>query len=259
MDGCSRAESARERLSLVIVNDDPAQLMVQKRLLGRIADVTVYLSPIEALAAARSGTASPYLVVDFHMPDLDGPELARIWCDLYPDARVLMVSASEITAREQDKFKALPATTVKLLTSYRITDLQDYATSWFCKERNEPVPPPPSRGDVRLEPSVLEKLGTLCGANFVAQTVARFLRSSPDKVQGIQAALLAGEYQRMHELAHSLKGSCGLVGALALSAVADRIETATEDGKDTPGLDPLVNELTAEHQATVNELEALGL
>ena len=252
--------SAEAGLTLCLVNDDPAQLMVQKRLLSRMATVHGYLSPLEALAAARAGTSTPFLITDFHMPDMDGPELARVWCELHAGARVLVVSASEVSRREQEKVDQLPPGSVRLLTSYRITELQDHARSWFQAQQSTPEELSPQGEDLaRLDRTVLEKLGKLGGAAFLEKTIARFLQSGPDKVREIEAAFAAGEYQRMHELSHALKGSCGLVGARALSAAADKIEIATGAGGDREGLEQMVREAVAECQAIVTDLEAYRL
>lgn len=261
MDARQGGSGDSNGLRLCLVNDDPAQLMVQKRLLGRIATVRGFLSPLEAMAAARSGDSWPFLITDFHMPDMDGPELARLWCELHEGARVMVVSASEISRQEQEKVDALPSGVVRLLTSYRITELQEQALTWFQPETHatQSSTAREETGPARLDRSVLEKLGKLGGEAFVQKTIARFLQSGPDKVSGIAAALEARDFQRMHELAHGLKGSCGLVGAQSLATAADRIELATSEGGRPEGLEALVHEVTAECQATLAELEAFRL
>lgn len=245
---------------LCLVNDDPAQLMVQKRLLSRIATVRGYLSPLEALASARAGDSYPFLITDFHMPDMDGPDLARVWCELHEGARVLVVSASEVTRQEREKVDALPSGAVRLLTSYRITELQEQAKTWFQEEASvETASPEDGESAARLDRSVLEKLGKLGGDAFVQKTIARFLQTGPEKVAGIEAALKLGDRQRIHELSHALKGSCGLVGAHSLSAAADKLENASAEGIEDQALGTLVQELSAECRETAAELEAFRL
>jgi HPt (histidine-containing phosphotransfer) domain-containing protein len=259
MDRTPTGLSSGDRLSLVLVNDDPAQLMVQRRLLGKVADVSGYLSALEAVAAARGGKASPFLLTDYHMPDMDGPELARIWCELHQQARVLVVTASELCSRERDRFESLSQEAVKLVTSYRITDLQEHVQSWFWQGQDARVEPS-SEQSARLDRAVLQKLGTVCGTEFARQTAARFLRGSAEKVEQIQAALEEGNIERIHQLSHSLRGSCGLVGAITLSALAYEIENATaSDRQEVSDLPRLVQELVRESGATARELESLTL
>jgi HPt (histidine-containing phosphotransfer) domain-containing protein/CheY-like chemotaxis protein len=246
-------------LDLWLVNDDPAQLMVQQRLLSRVAaTVEVFLSPMEALAAARVKGSSRFLVTDFHMPVMDGPELARYWCDLHRDARVLVVSASEVNREEQARMDALPRRSVRLLTSYRITDLQEEVKVWFLDHQSSDAASLKDSSPVmRLDSSVLDKLAIMGGAAFLARTITRFLQNGPEKVEGIRSAYLAQNHEKMHELAHALKGSCGLVGALLLSRAADEIENATSEGGDTSLLEQQLQTLRDECAATVQELEKL--
>jgi HPt (histidine-containing phosphotransfer) domain-containing protein/CheY-like chemotaxis protein len=247
---------ADNNLAIWLVNDDPAQLMVQKRLLGRVATIQGFLSPIEALAAARMGESSPFLITDFHMPGMDGTELAQVWCELHRDARVLLISASEISRQEQDKVDSLPVSSVMLLTSYRITDLQEQALTWFRQEASPLAETLATRGSsARLDRSVLEKLSRLGGPGFADKTIARFLQNGPEKVRHIETALAEGNHTLMHELSHALKGSCGLVGALSLAAAADKIEDATAEGGNKDNLQAQVREVVAECQATIVELE----
>jgi HPt (histidine-containing phosphotransfer) domain-containing protein len=109
-------------------------------------------------------------------------------------------------------------------------------------------------GTDRIDRSVLDKLGQLGGAEFVARTVSRFLQVAPDKVRAIQAAHAEGDLSKMHELAHALKGSCGLVGAVWLSAAADRIEQATAGGRPTNELESFVRDIAQECESTAREL-----
>jgi HPt (histidine-containing phosphotransfer) domain-containing protein len=249
-----------DTLDLWLVNDDPAQLMVQKRLLSRVAKVSDFLSPLEALAAARLGESSPFLITDFHMPGMDGPELAGLWCELHRNARVLVISASEISRREQEKIDALPGASVRLLTSYRITDLQEQAKIWFEDGLGlSPKALPAATASSRFDRSALEKLSSLGGPAFLAKTIARFLHGGPEKVKAIVAAFARQDFVRMHEVSHALKGSCGLVGAVSLSQAADTIETATAEKGDRDNLEAQVRELTAECAATVADLEAFQL
>lgn len=249
---------ASPSFSLCLVNDDPTQLMVQKRLLSGWAKVVGYLSALEALAAARLGQAPQFLVTDFHMPGMGGPELAQVWCGMFPQARVLVISASEVSVRDKALVENLPQDSVKLLTSYRITELQEQAKAWFQEPSTPltlPTAPEP-KGSQRLDRTVLQKLAQLGGGAFMQKTISRFLQGAPSKVQEIVTALAQSDHSRAHGLAHSLKGSCGLVGASSLAVAADKIEIATERDGHTDLLDSYVSDLVLECEATVSELES---
>lgn len=235
-----------------LVNDDPAQLMVQKRLLSKVVpQVRDFLSPLEALSAARETESAPYLVTDFQMPMMDGPELARQWYSLFPQTRILIVSASEVSRDDQRRVDALPADSVRLLTSYRIADLPGKAKLWFFSldEQLRIVADEETDKKVRFDPSVLEKLATLGGEEFVQKTIERFLRSVPEKLDGLTEAAQASDLPQLHLLAHSLKGSCGLVGALSLARAADELEQSSAEGTNRDWL-ALIGDIEREIEVT---------
>ena len=238
-----------------LVNDDPSQLMVQKRLLGKIASVVRgFLSPVEALTEARSTEVTPFLVTDFQMPMMDGPELALQWCGLFPDSRILIVSASEVSRSDLQRVDALPADSVRLLTSYRIAELPKAAELWlFAVDEELQALGEREFQEQAFDPTVLEKLAQLGGEEFVRKTVARFLRSSPERLELLQQASQALDLSKIQALAHSLKGSCGLVGALELARIADRLEQSAAENQECDWMG-MVSELEQVAQATSEHL-----
>ena len=241
-----------------LVNDDPAQLMVQKRLLGKvIAGVRDFLSPIEALAAAREAAGVPYLVTDFQMPLMDGPTLAQQWYGLFPSSRILIISASEVTGDDQRRVDALPADSVRLLTSYRVAELAEKAKLWFFSVDEQLLSSVESSGGSfqDFDPSVLAKLASLGGKEFVQKTLERFFRSVPEKLESLKEAASLSDLARLHSLAHSLKGSCGLVGALALARAADALESAAGE-RTQADFAELVRRLETEAEVTLRTLRA---
>lgn len=246
-----------------LVNDDPAQLIVQKRLLERVVpEVREFLSPLEALAAARETQAVPYLVTDFQMPMMDGLELARQWYGLFPATRILIVSVSEVSVQDQSRVDSLPTDAVRLLSSYRIAELPSKAQLWFFAleqelraHNGERALNGESEKERTFDPSVLEKLEQLGGDGFVCRTVERFLCGAPEKIGRLRTAVAGPDVGQLHALAHALKGSCGLVGALSLARSADRLEQAAaiNSGSDWEGL---VQQIERDAEATFQLLRA---
>ena len=106
-----------------LVNDDPSQLFVQKKLLGRLSfEVKAFSSPLALLNEVKTDPTCVNLVSDFHMPEMDGVELTRIWCTLYPNAKVLLLSASLLDSDENRRVSTLPSSQIRLLSDYRLPD-----------------------------------------------------------------------------------------------------------------------------------------
>ncbi len=238
-----------------LVNDDPAQLLVQKRLLGRFAEsVTAFSSPLEAVAAAREGGSSPLLVTDYNMPVMKGPQLAAYWCALHPQARILILSASEIS-EEDSVLESLPKESVQLLSSYRLPELSKAAQDWFCSAEGAAVQEEAAGpGNSRLETSVLEKLMTLGGPPFVEKVLSRFVSELPGRMETLEQAFSGNDRELVHRTAHSLKGSCGLIGAEKLARVAGALENASAPDIEED-LTPHMESLKAEFELTFQEVQ----
>jgi HPt (histidine-containing phosphotransfer) domain-containing protein len=74
-----------------------------------------------------------------------------------------------------------------------------------------------------LEMAVVEELRAIMGAEYQG-LVKLFLEDAPSHIQRLQAAAAANDIPGMVAPAHTLKSSSANLGALALSAVAKRIE-----------------------------------
>lgn len=221
-----------------LVNDDPAQLLVQKRLLGRFAaTVWEFSSPVEAVNQAKNFGSCPYLVSDIQMPGMTGLELARVWCELHPDARVLLTSASPLSAKELDEATFLPRSHVQILTSYRLPELISTAQEWFGadSEQLEPTGEPVTSLLKFFDGEVHSKLRLLGGVDFLVKALNRFADRAPERIEGCREATRRGDFDKVLREAHSFKGSCGIVGATPLFNALDRIETAA-GGQTEAGL-----------------------
>ncbi len=236
--------SKSDPVPIWLVNDDTSQLMIQERVLGR-GDFRVrsFVSPLEAIAAARREPSPPFLVTDTNMPGMSGMELARFWCDLHSDARILVLSASSLMPEQEDEFKTLSPTAVHLLSSYRIGDLISQARQWFLQENQqqesevtktplEAASSPRGPDAAPYDEVVWSKLLTLGGATFLSRALQRFATNGNSKLEQMEQAANRSDWSTIHACAHSLKGSAGLVGANMLLQACDRLEmlTAAESG-----------------------------
>lgn len=246
-------------LEIWLVNDDPAQLLVQKRLLGRFAaTVWEFTSPDELLTQAQKYGSCPNLVSDFHMPGMNGLELARIWCEMHANAKVLLVSASNLTSAEQEEAVFLPRNHVKLLTSFYIGDMIAAAEEWFLgSTASEDHRSTESNGTLRyFDSEVHSKLVMLGGEAFLHKALQRFADRMPSRMENFREFLKVRDFRNLHREAHSFKGSCGIVGATLLLELADKLELAVQnDSENIEALSFIVNEIADTWQHAVAELE----
>ena len=74
-----------------------------------------------------------------------------------------------------------------------------------------------------LDESILDELGEFAGAE-VRRIVGLFLEDTPNLLRTLEQAAAEPDLARMQEAAHTLKSSSANVGAMALSAIAKRVE-----------------------------------
>ncbi len=65
---------------------------------------------------------------------------------------------------------------------------------------------------------------------LVTEVVSEFLATAPRHLGALRAASSAADSRTVHEVAHKLKGSCGLLGATEMAAVLGQLERAGQTG-----------------------------
>lgn len=84
----------------------------------------------------------------------------------------------------------------------------------------------------------------------------RFLDTRAGDAASARSALAAGELAPLRKLSHDLTSTAGTLGAEALSAAAQALQAAVDDGTGAAGLAPLVEALAAEHALAVRALQS---
>lgn len=99
-----------------------------------------------------------------------------------------------------------------------------------------------------LDRSRLDQLFALqaaTGKDFVGELIRLFHDDTPKRLATLREALAAGDRELVERMAHSLKGSSGNIGALALQARAYELEQRAADGL-LEGGEELLTEIEAE-------------
>ncbi|MGE0434814.1 MAG: Hpt domain-containing protein [Planctomycetota bacterium] len=84
--------------------------------------------------------------------------------------------------------------------------------------------------DASLDPSILNSLRELekPGENLVGEIVDLFISDVPRRLGRLSTAIATGDIKVVGEMAHSIKGSCGNIGAIALQSLCQTLETAAK-------------------------------
>jgi HPt (histidine-containing phosphotransfer) domain-containing protein len=119
----------------------------------------------------------------------------------------------------------------------RVDDLATVLRRWLadvppCAGASPSTNVGPAAADA-VDSQVLASLRELQPAgepDLVLELIGIFLHEVPRRLSGLQDAIAQRDCRRIKELAHSLKGSCGNLGAQTMAALCGSVEKEGEKG-----------------------------
>ena len=227
---------------MLIVDDDP----VMGELLDALLTVEGYRvtrahSGEEALQVAREGKPKPEIILcDIQMPGMRGGELATALVEartagtLPATSMILAMSGSSPSAEELQSFDGLlrkpfsVADFTQAVAQARRQTARISAESERPSAGNDPARLPP------LDDNIFEQLKLKVGSELLRQMYDMTVEDVRARLERIADAAERDDQPTIRQEAHTIKGSCGMLGALELQALA----AATEGGSpvDTSAL-----------------------
>ncbi|SFR89387.1 Hpt sensor hybrid histidine kinase [Stenotrophomonas maltophilia] len=226
-------------LRVLLVEDNTVNRMVAEHLLRVFqCEVRNAADGEQALATLREGGVDVVLM-DCQMPVLDGYAATRQWREeeIAAGGPRLPIIAMTANAMAGDRERCLRAGMDDYLSKPIARDtLHALLLRWGPKALPTPAVPAAAAKAVAvpvahpvLDRSVLDELQAVIG-DAATQIVSVYLEDAPAMVQALQQAAQDHDGQRLQTVAHSLKSSSANVGAMSLSAVAQRIEHEARAG-----------------------------
>ncbi|WP_298981086.1 Hpt domain-containing protein [Caldilinea sp.] len=108
-----------------------------------------------------------------------------------------------------------------------------------------------------LAPEALQNIVEMFGdedADAILELIDTFLVESTKQYEEMRAALAAGDWVKLHRMAHSLKSSSATFGAMRLSQVAAFIEKVAKAQCQEADCAALLDLLATEHEAACAQL-----
>ncbi|NRF70409.1 response regulator [Aquincola sp. S2] len=216
-----------------LINQEVAVELLQ--VVGAVVDVS-----LDGLAAVACATRSPYdlVLMDVQMPGLDGLEATRRIRLLPAHARTPIL-AMTANAFGEDRAACLAAGMndhiAKPVDPQQLYGLMQRWLNLAPGDWPQPTPPPPrppiETGPLAVIPGLVmsRALMYLPGRDEIFMRVLQ--RFADDYYAGlprITALLASGEHRQARALVHTLRGSCGAIGAVNLSEQALAYEEALE-------------------------------
>ena len=261
--------TAKKQTRILVAEDNVINQMVtlgQLQKLGYTADLAV--NGLEVLAALRKRDYG-VILMDCQMPEMDGYEATRrIRADseLPHQPRIIAVTAHAMAG---DSAKCLASGMDDYISKpVKLDDLAAKIIRWDTASEVAPAPPtlaPATKPVLHDKPALdRERLETLKELDidgdgaFYSSLLETFLQSARTDIDEIQRTLENGEFEKLRDKAHSLKGSSRNIGADAIGETCQKLE-ALANAKTTQGADELLeelaNEFTRVEQAIYQEIE----
>lgn len=248
-------ESANLGLRILLAEDNAINQKVAIRILERWGcEVTAVEDGFAATEAVKSGTFDVVLM-DCHMPLMDGYEAtAAIRVRESRSGGHIPIIAMTANALDGDRDKCLAAG----MDDYVRKPVKPQALLEALQPWTPIAEPDASAEEADADARVLN-LGQLLESagddeELARELRAQFLESADEAWDRVQSAFEAGDVRGVEMAAHSLKGSCWVVGAEALGAALQELESGAKSGS-VAALTPLVTRADRERARLLVRLE----
>jgi histidine phosphotransfer protein HptB len=108
---------------------------------------------------------------------------------------------------------------------------------------------PAAASGVVMDPLALARLHAHGGAGLVTHMVELVLATAEERIRAVRLGLQTGDAQAIARAAHSLKTSCGIVGAQTVAELSAALEQGAAS-RDEQAIPPLVADLERAYHAT---------
>jgi two-component system sensor histidine kinase RpfC len=217
-------------LQLLVADDQPANITVLCRLLGKAGHRTSSVHSGEAVLSALENQRFDAVIIDLHMPGISGLDVLKqvrvmqAGQDLTPFI-VLSADATATTVRECEQAGAWSFLTKPIALGRLLEVLADVALARADPESQSPAQTGPGRAawgaGAVISRVVLEELAELqLGTGFVGLFVEECLRDALKTIGDLERSGAAAQWDTFRDQCHALKGVAGNVGALHLASAA---------------------------------------
>jgi len=201
--------------TVMVIDDDEISLALISLLLETegygVIQAGGGIRALEMLASLPPGSSPDVLLADLRMPGLSGPALAAEFRRAAPMAKVLAMSATPDAAEGYDAFLKKPLETTALRAV-----LNGHAGAELIEAAGEHAP--------ALDEAVYQKMSRMMPPGALSEVYEACLKDARAREQEMRAAAGAGDLASVRRIAHTLKGSAGMVGAGRLTTCAAELE-----------------------------------
>lgn len=210
-------------LSVLLVEDNPVNRRVAQGMLERQGHrVTSVENGAQAVEAAGTATFD-FVLMDRHMPVMDGVEAVRAIRALPPPAGNVPVVALTAAATQDEVLECL------------VAGMDDFIAKPIAPEQLDEVARRVARGegggDRDFDPTSLGILREALGAETLAELIPQYYATAQALLAGLSTSVAMRDGKALADQAHDLKGASGQLGLVGLQRLCGAIEVAVREGR----------------------------
>ena len=253
--------------NILLVEDNMINQQVALGILQiRGYSVTVVSNGREALEAHSQG-AFDLILMDCHMPEMDGFEATREIRRREKAAKANHIPIVALTANAmaRDREECLNAGMDDHLSKpFNMLALQEMLDRWMPRgsakhaQASQLAARATAKAAEVLDRQVLDQLGKVVTngkPELLARVIKTYLAESPKLIRKLQEAARAGDAAQIAASAHALKSCSANLGATVLSRYCDDVE-ASARAADTEAARKIVSQIESEHGSVQSALSS---
>jgi two-component system sensor histidine kinase RpfC len=224
MEHFEKSNPTKRKLNILVAEDNGTNRLIISKILQRAGhSVDLVTNGDEALDWLETKSYD-LAILDMNMPIVTGLEVTKIYrvtTEVESRIPIVILTANATVAAQQECEEAgVDAFLTKPIDAYALLDtvakLSFKATN--AKKPTVIAPPPSSADEQLLSENTLRQLQLLGEKDdyFMSSIIQGFIEENEQLLQAMHAALLKKEYVAFRELAHTMKGSAGNIGAQVL-------------------------------------------
>ncbi|MEN8177822.1 MAG: ATP-binding protein [Pseudomonadota bacterium] len=242
------------------VNQEVVQGMLE--MLG--CDVVLVENGLAAYQAAAANTFD-LVLMDCHMPELDGFEATRLIRQQENGSARLPIVALTADVQKETRNYCLEAGMDDYLSKpFTLQQLQGTLKNWLSESEANSAGiihdlEPSNEADEFLDTRVLDNIKKIQRPGkppILERIIPLYLESAPQLFESMHAAVAEQDAETLRHKAHSLKSSSANLGALDLSDLCKQLEQAGRDNRLVDA-ELLLGELQTVHEKTMQALRQL--
>ena len=225
---------------ILLVEDNPTNQRIAKTILARTGiTVDTANNGVEAVAAASS-VDYDLILMDIHMPQMNGFEATQAIRALAHTRRSVPILALSASAFKEDRERALEVGMNDTLPKpFRAEALRRMIAKWLPAIKKNATPRKSKKSkktsarkgesassqQAIFAPHVFRNLSEEIGEEDAKELLSEFMTNTRDMLESMRNHFAAREIPAMGALAHALKSSSAMLGLMRLSIVAKELET----------------------------------